>query len=442
MKNLKTICLGIMLSTLMLMSAGAQDSNTGVVRAIWTPDAMAIINISDVGVNLSTLSLESATGSIEPTDWVMLTDESGVSYSLADVRPGSCLLIYLADSMETEPPAGANCTRVVAEFTPVNVTDIVWDVTQGGFNPFVDGSPGDVCSVSTGTSCDISVPTGGEDMTLLDAEITPVRAIWTQDVLVLINTGQSGADFSALTLTGNEGVITPDMWVMNTNINNVPYQLSNIRPGGCLVSYLSITENTQLPEGVECNRIVSITTLENQGDAVWIVETGGFSADVNGESVICQVRGTTVCDFSVPNADAAKSSDVAEADIRAEPTVRAIWNEDVFVVINISSEGVDLSSTDFVGTTGALNASNWVLDDSFTLDDVRPGSCLVTYLSTAESTELPAGVDCTRIMGETPLENIEDVIWNVTVGPFTANGVSCETVGTTTCDIPVPSSGR
>ena len=307
----------VLLAVLLLMvplSVFAQDGDSeeeemgeGEIRAVWNQEIFVLINISDDGVNASNLALVSEDGEVEATDFVMELDDDDVSYSLADIRPGSCLLVYLAGTTP-EVPETVTCTRVIGEFTPENITDIVWDISQGGFTPFVDEEEGDPCSINR-TSCDIAVITGGPDYSLEDTnpEFTEIRAIWTQDVLVLINISDFGVDLSTLTLFSASGELLPETFVMLTDDDDVSYDLEDVRPGSCLVVYLGDDDGMpEFPEDVECTRVISETSLENPGDMVWTLEQGGFSAFVEGDTDLdleCSVEDTTTCDINVVNAD-------------------------------------------------------------------------------------------------------------------------------------------
>lgn len=307
----------LMISIPLMISA--QDDETegedaptgeGEIRAIWNPEILVLINVSDEGVNVSDLSLVSEDGEIHASDFVMELDDDDMLYSLADVRPGSCLLVYLADTTP-EIPETVSCTRVIGKFTPESVRDIVWAISQDGFIPTLGEADdeGEPCSINR-TSCDITVWVGGPDYTADDSnpEYVDISAIWTQDVLVLINTSDFGADLSNLTLFSAVGELHPESFVMGVDDDNVVYTLEDVRPGSCLVVYLGVdgsdSEVPELPEGVECTRTISETPLENPNDMVWVIEQGGFEAFTIGSTELgCSVDATTTCDIPVPNAD-------------------------------------------------------------------------------------------------------------------------------------------
>jgi hypothetical protein len=310
----RILALLVILVLMVPMAVFAQDEDEeptgeGEIRAVWNQEILVLINISDDGVNASNLSLVSENGEIQATDFVMELDDDDVSYSLADVRPGSCLLVYLAGTAPTVPDTVV-CTRVIGEFTPENITDIVWDISQGGFTPVVDEEEGEDCSINR-TSCDIAVITGGPDYSLEDPnpEYTDIRAIWTQDIFVLINVSNFGVDLSSLTLFSESGEILPETFVMLPDEENDDelFDLEDVRPGSCLIVYLGAGEEMpEMPEDVECTRVISETSLENPGDMVWVFEQGGFSAFTEGNTELdleCSVDDTTTCDITVPNAD-------------------------------------------------------------------------------------------------------------------------------------------
>lgn len=298
---------------------GETVPETQDIRAVWNSDTLVLINNAAFGVDLSSLSLVSDEGAVLPENWVLFEDEEadGAFFTLDDVRPGSCLLVYLA---ETEPvlPEEVDCTRTIAEFTPLNVQDIVWDPTQGGFVPVVDGEAGADCDV-TGTSCDFTVPTAEADLALNeDAEAddeeeaatdpglvggTSMRAIWTPDLLVLINNGDQGADISELTLTSELGRLTPDAWLLLEDGEGGFFDLNDVRPGSCLLAYPE-GEQPAIPETVTCTRVIAEAELADIRDVVWDVAQGGFEARIGDAlSAACAVEGTTSCDLVVPPAD-------------------------------------------------------------------------------------------------------------------------------------------
>ena len=84
--------------------------------------------------------------------------DSNVPYSLAEFEPGSCLLAHLSGT-DPDLPENVDCSRVAGQFTLTNAQDIVWDVTQGGFNASVAGEAVAQCDI-TGNRCDIPLVVG------------------------------------------------------------------------------------------------------------------------------------------------------------------------------------------------------------------------------------------------------------------------------------------
>lgn len=443
-----------------LSAALAQTTNT--VRAVWNSTTLVLINISTEGVDVTELSLENSSGSILPSTWAVKTDAAGVSYSLLDVRPGSCLVVSMAGTTP-EIPASVTCTRIIADITLDDINDVVWDVSKGGFTPVLAGVGGSLCEVSSGTTCDITVNPANTNTSFGQVpDNVDVRAIWNNDILVVVNTSAFGADLSDLILNGSTGgAIEPRNWVMAINPDTTAsYTLRNMRPGSCLVSYLSVqdTDNEvpELPEGVDCTRIAGLFTPINLDDLVWTLDAGGFTPDVDGaQGEFCVIEGTTTCDITVPNADLNPDTEEEEGTVEAgAKVVRALWNNDILVLINVSDSGIDLSGLSLLGVenNGAIFPENWVMavdpatTASYTLSDVRPGSCLVAYLSVAGTDDaapaLPEGIACDQIIGEFTPINLSDLVWTLESNGFipTLNNVEgevCEIVGSSSCDIAV-----
>lgn len=450
-------CFILVLFMVPLSASLAQTANT--VRAVWNATTLVIINISSDGVDVSELSLENESGSILPTTWAVNTDAAGVSYSLTDVRPGSCLVISLAGTTP-EIPANVTCSRTIAQITLEDINDVVWDVSKGGFTPVLAGVGGSLCDVASGTSCDIAVNPANTNTSFGQVpENVDVRAIWNNDILVIINTSDFGADLSGLILNGSTGgAIEPRNWVMAINPDTTAsYTLRNMRPGSCLVAYLSVqatdNEAPDLPEGVECTRFAGEFTPINLDDLVWTLDAGGFTPDVDGvQGDACDIVNATTCDITVPNADLGGEVE-EEATIEAgAKVVRALWNNDILVLINVSDDGVDLSTLSLLGVenNGAIFPENWVMavdsatTASFSLSDVRPGSCLISYLSVAGTDNaapaLPAGVVCDEIIGEFTPINLSDLVWTLESNGFipvinNVEGEPCDIVGSSSCDI-------
>jgi hypothetical protein len=444
-----------------VLQVQAQATNT--VRAVWNQTTLVLINVSADGVDLSELSLEGSDSALTPDQWVMNVDSvTTLSYPLTNVRPGSCLVAYVSGT-EPEIPSTVSCTRTIGEATLESIEDVVWDVTAGSFTPNLAGTAGEPCDLINRTSCNIDVNPAN-----LDAQVTEeipeevtVRAIWNNDILVLINVSGYGADLSTLALTGtNAGIILPENWVMQVpDGSTIPFDLSNVDPGGCLVTYLSVENTTdaapELPENVSCDNIVALFTLVNPDDQVWSLEAGGFTPSINDEAGdACDIVDTTVCDITVPNADLDTDGDTEETTGTSDAPVRAIWNNEILVLINVSSDGVDLSglSLNAANGDGALLPENWIMSvnpdtgQTYSLTDVRPGSCLISYLSEVAGTAapaLPSTVSCTRIIGEFPLSNPVDQVWSIEAGGFSPAvddvvGDSCDIVNRTSCDIALP----
>ncbi len=437
----------------------AQD-NANVVRAIWTPEILVIINISGDGVDLSQLELVGADGGVVPLDWVMREDENGVSYSLYNVRPGSCLLLYPADTVPAVPST-VSCTRIVGEFTPVNLNDIIWAVNLGSFDAAVAGETTATCSLTSGTSCDIPVNPANTNTEPLETEapdVVEIDAIWTTEIFVMINSGDFGADFSGLMLDNETGEINASDWVIQVDDQGVSYDNTNVRPGGCFIAWVGVdgpdTVQPALPENVECTRVVGLLTLENPLDQVWAIDYGGFTPTVDGTAgEACSVDGSTACSFTVPNGEIVKEEVEATPEASASAAeVRAIWNPDILVLINVSGDGVDLTQLSLENAEGAVLPENWVIQTdangvSYDLSNVRPGSCLIGYLGvdgpTTAQPELPAGVSCTRTVGIFTAANPVDIVWNLPAGGFVPvyAGTSlarCSVDNATSCDIDLP----
>jgi len=450
----RKVSLALCLLLLLTISgiATAQDDAEGgdaTVRAVWNLDTLVLINVSEVGADLSGLTLQSENGEIAPEQWVMFVDEeTTLSYPLTDLRPGDCLQVYLSGT-EANPPETVDCTRVVGEFTPTTFDDIVWEVTQGGFSAIVNGAE-TACDITT-TSCEFTVPEG---MAMMTEDTVPeavtVRAVWNQDIFVLINLSDFGADMGALDLQSELGAITADQWVLfEDEETGEAFTLTDVRPGSCLISYIGGEEQPDLPEDLDCTRIIGEFSAENLDDIIWDVAQDGFSASTGEE---CAVEGTTTCDLTVPTAAVEFEMDMMEEDgeemADANTNARAIWNQDIFVVINLSDTGMDLSGVSFEAEAGMIMPNQWVLFEDpdggfYTLEDVRPGSCLVSYLGGIDQPELPSGVDCTRIIGEFTPTNLDDIIWNVSSGGFSiSTGATCAVEGTTSCDFTAPAGAE
>ena len=427
--------------------AAAQDEDTGgstEMRAVWNSETLVLINVGQTGADLTSTSLTSADGAITPESWVMFVDEeTTLSFPLSDLRPGDCLQVYLSGT-EATPPDTVSCTRVVGEFTPTTFDDLVWDVTQGGFSITANGAE-TACDITT-TSCDFTAPEGSEmEMTDMVPENVTLRAIWNQDIFVLINVSEFGADLSELTLSSELGTIGAEQWVLLEDPETTEaYTLADVRPGSCLISYTGGEEQPELPEDVECTLTIGEFTLENLDDIIWDVNAGGFTASTGAE---CAVDGTTTCDITAPTAAIEfEMDDMEEETIDPNANARAVWNQDIFVVINTGDTGIDLSGVSFEsGSGGMIAPDQWVLfEDSdtgafFTLDDVRPGSCLVSYLGGTAQPELPSGVECTRTIGEFTPANLDDIIWDVNAGGFSiSTGATCAVEGTTDCAFTAP----
>lgn len=279
------------------------DDSQADILATWNTDIFVVINTSDADVNISDLSFSSSDGEIMPENWVMnTTDDNNLPYSLTDVAPGSCLIAYLSADEQPDLPENVTCTRTEGVFTMVKITDMVWDVSQGGFTAEAGGATIAECDITT-TTCDLTVATtsaNSDDATAMgEGGSQAVRAIWNTDILVVINTDSEHVDLSDLSFSSSNGEIMPENWIMNTDDNNVPYSLTDVAPGSCLIAYLSADEQPELPDNVTCTRIDGAFTMINITDMVWDVSQGGFTAAVGGATVAeCDIT-RTHCDIEL-----------------------------------------------------------------------------------------------------------------------------------------------
>jgi uncharacterized protein YkwD len=124
------------------------DESTLVkVRLLWNDQLLGIINNSDVGIDLADFRL---VGFAEETFWNI--DEG---YDIRNVRPGSCLLIFVGDERPDETTiAGLNCSRVIGDMQLTTYTQDVWVETRFSTN-FGDECEG---TASGKIRCDVSVP--------------------------------------------------------------------------------------------------------------------------------------------------------------------------------------------------------------------------------------------------------------------------------------------
>ena len=131
MRSLKF--LSVLIGLLLISQVAFAQADIAGIRAVWNQEIFVLINTSSEDVNVSNLGFASANGEILPENWVMDTvGDNNIPYSLAEFEPGSCLLAFLSGTAP-DLPATVSCTRVVGEFTVTNFGDIVWDVTQRGF---------------------------------------------------------------------------------------------------------------------------------------------------------------------------------------------------------------------------------------------------------------------------------------------------------------------
>lgn len=435
---------------LMLQTVFAQSAP---VQLIWNQEILVVINTGSEDLNVSNLDLVSANGEIMAGDWVMNTyGDSNLSYSLAEFDPGSCLVAYPSGGEEQpDLPNNVECTLIVGEFTMTNFNDIVWDITQGGFSAEVAGSTVADCS-SDSISCEVSVettasnPDDATDMEMDDSE-ADILAAWNADIFVVVNTSAVEVNLSDLSFSSTEGEILPENWVMNTTEDaNLSYSLTDVAPGSCLIAYLSADEEPELPENISCTMTEGMFTLLNINDMVWDASHGGFSA-MAGDATIaeCDINNTT-CSMTVATTSA-ESDDMMDGGEEGAPSVRAIWNADILVIVNNSGADADLSDLSLTSANGAILPENWVMNPSedsnvpYSLEDVAAGSCLIAYLSADEEPELPENTACTRTEGMFTMININDMVWDVTQGGFSATmggaTVAECAMDSTTCDIEV-----
>ncbi len=274
------------------------DDDHADILVSWNTDIFVIINTSDTDVNISDLSFSSSDGEILPENWVMNTDEddSNLSYSLADVTAGSCLIAYLSADEQPELPENVTCTRTEGMFTMLNINDMVWDASQGGFTAQAGGETIADCDVNN-TTCDLTVATTSamsDDMMDMDDENAEwITAVWTTDILVIINTTMGDANLSDLSFSSSQGEILPENWVMNTDDNGLSYSLEDVSAGSCLVAYLNADEQPELPENVTCTQTEGVFAMNNITDMVWDVSQGGFTGGAGDATAECDITGNS-----------------------------------------------------------------------------------------------------------------------------------------------------
>jgi len=285
-------------------AAEIDEPQTVEIRAIWTPDILVVINTSSSGADLRQMTLESALGEISPENWDLgIRRDTGASYTLRNVRPGGCLIAYLG-AEQPDIPDTVTCDRVIGRFVIDSYDNVVWEVTQGGFTPVVDGVADEPCSIQR-SSCDITVPDA--DFLLLTGQAadetatseTTIRAIWNAEIFVVINNSDLDADVTDLTFQSALGSIRPDDWTLGSDATGIPYTLTAMRPGDCLLAYFG-GERPDIPDTVTCSQVIGEYGATTPNALVWSVMQGGFTPLVEavpGED--CSIQRSS-CDFDVP----------------------------------------------------------------------------------------------------------------------------------------------
>ncbi len=156
--DINTTTCNLTVATTSANSDNTSDTDDGMqaIRAVWNTDILVIVNTSSEDADLSNLSFSSANGEIMAEDWIMSTGDDTLSYSLADVAPGSCLVAYLNADEQPDLPENVTCTRTEGVFALENINDLVWDVAQGGFSGTMGGMTVAECDI-TGNSCTIEL---------------------------------------------------------------------------------------------------------------------------------------------------------------------------------------------------------------------------------------------------------------------------------------------
>lgn len=413
--------------------AAQQIQDLVLIRAIWTADVFVIINTSDSHVDASALRFESPLGEITPSNWQMANDPAThEQYSLFSVRPGSCLVAYFGTGLPNIPST-VQCDRTIGQFIVTTTDDLIWSVVQGGFTPYVGDFDYTQCSIQV-SSCDFPVPRADEDapetMTV-EPEQIEIRAIWTPQVFVLINTSGQMADISSLRLVSERGEITPDDWELDFFEDLLDfYTLKEMRPGSCLVAHLG-SNRPPLPDTVQCHRIMGRFAAAVNDDLVWSVTQGGFTPYLDDTALeSCTVERSS-CSILLPNPAIAASQAV----------IQAVWDDESLFLLNTSDTVVDMSSLQLVGDEGFITPDDWIIEEGVDLDAMQPGQCLLTYWRGIDSPELPD--ECEEIIGEYVIESPENAVWSSDQNEFVPywgdTPADACTVEDGTCEIIVPS---
>lgn len=396
----------LLASLLLISSAHAQDETQDLVliRAIWTADVFVVINTSDTSVDLSNLLFRGLLGEIAPSDWQMATDpETNAQYTLVNVAPGSCLVAHFGVSMPNVPNT-IRCSRTIGRFTVTTTDDLIWSVAQGGFTPFVGDNDYTQCSIRV-SSCDLPVLRAREDAPetmIIEPETIDVRAIWTPDIFVVINTSGIIADVSDLRFESALGKINPDDWVMDfaQDLNSF-YTLEEMRPGSCLVAQFG-ANLPSLPATIQCTRIMGRFSVSDVDNLIWSVTQGGFTPYL-GETALesCSIERSS-CDIALPN----------PAFAATHGAIQARWDENMLVLLNTSDSTLDVSTLQLVGENGFIAPDDWIIEDGFSLAEMRAGACLFAYVETDETPELPADIECTAVIGTYAIDSAENMVWS------------------------------
>ena len=291
-----------------------------------------------------------------------------------------------------------------------------------------------------------NTPTVTPTLTNTPAPSVSLRLTWDDAFFVIANPEDNDItlDLHGLIFWRSDG----SQFVVDENGD--PSQLANLESGDCIVIYSFNSLGGEAPEiddvrtRAVCTNAVFVPTFA--GNLFWTNMNDFFEVQQDDRFIgYCDLGQNRVCMIEL------------DADLESQLTglgelidIRAIWSSEVFYLINNTSGGVDVSELHLISDFGEIGPDDWMLDDSanYTLENMRPGSCLVAYFGTVSEPPALSRVTCSRIMGEAPLGNSNNLVWSQTQGGFTpyisdepvADRCDVTATGGLSCDIPVPSA--
>ncbi len=238
-----------------------------VLDISWNNNFLILTNMRDMPITVEDFD---GLTFVAPDDTTFAATSWGLT---EDVGRNQCVSIYM-DGMANLASDSGRIPHPSCDFQirwiQINNEDMFWATEYETFDMQSDGNRIATCVPRKGV-CYVPHTPDNLHAAPTNMNLAQVEVYWNAKIFVLLNPGPRGADVSKLRFELEGHGFGARNWRMEYIRDITYFDLMDMRPGACLVAY-PYDDQPELPDTVECTRIIGRSILTSPQDAVWTEE--------------------------------------------------------------------------------------------------------------------------------------------------------------------------